>query len=65
MLNMTLYIYKCQSCGLEEETWAYWFDITPQRCSKCGGDMVRTLSKPSLDFKGSGFYKTDYERKSK
>jgi len=36
----------------------------PEKCPKCGGPVVKRISSPAIQFKGSGWYVTDYARKS-
>jgi len=57
---MPLYEYQCQACGERVEVIQKFDDPPYAHCPKCGGDMKKLLSAPAIQFKGSGFYKTDY-----
>jgi putative FmdB family regulatory protein len=61
---MPLYEYQCQACGERHEVIQKLNDPPYEHCPKCGGDMKKLLSAPAIQFKGSGFYKTDYASKS-
>ena len=57
---MPLYEYACRKCGERVEVIQRMNDTPLQHCPKCGGDMKKMASSPAIQFKGSGFYKTDY-----
>jgi putative FmdB family regulatory protein len=57
---MTIYEYHCQLCGERVEVIQKHSDPPYSVCPKCGGDMKKLHSAPAIQFKGSGFYKTDY-----
>jgi putative FmdB family regulatory protein len=57
---MPLYEYQCQSCAERVEMIQRVSDPPYSHCPKCGGEMKKLLSAPAIQFKGSGFYKTDY-----
>ncbi len=57
---MPLYEYQCQACGERVEVIQRHSDPPYAHCPKCGGDMKKLQSAPAIQFKGSGFYKTDY-----
>ncbi len=60
---MPLYEYECDNCGQRFEVIQKFSDAPPAVCRKCGGGPVRKLlSSPAIQFKGSGFYLTDYGR---
>lgn len=61
---MPLYEYKCQKCGERVEVIQRVSDPPYTHCPKCGGEMRKLVSAPAIQFKGSGFYKTDYAAKS-
>lgn len=61
---MPLYEYECAKCGHRAEVIQRVGDGPIGPCSECGGEMGRLLSAPSFQFKGSGWYVTDYARKS-
>jgi len=61
---MPLYEYECDACGQRFELIQKFSDPTPDACEKCGKGPVRRLfSSPAIQFKGSGFYITDYAKK--
>ena len=57
---MPLYEYECQSCGEHVERIQRASDKPLTECPKCGGPLRRLLGVPALQFKGSGWYVTDY-----
>ncbi len=61
---MPLYEYSCQKCHTVIEEIQKFSDPPLEVCQKCGGPLVRLMGKPALQFKGSGFYITDYVKKS-
>lgn len=61
---MPLYVYKCATCGHEFEKIEKLNAPHTQKCPKCKkGRAERQLSSPAFQFKGSGWYVTDYARK--
>lgn len=60
---MPLYEYVCKSCGHRFEVIQRVSDSPLTSCSKCQGEVERVLSSPAIQFKGSGWYITDYARK--
>jgi putative FmdB family regulatory protein len=63
---MPLYEYECEACGERFEVIQKFSDAPPDSCEKCGkGPVHRQLSSPAIQFKGSGWYITDYARKDK
>lgn len=62
---MPLYEYQCSQCGERLEILQRVSDPPHAHCPKCGADMKKLLSAPAIQFKGSGFYKTDYSSSSK
>jgi len=61
---MPLYEYLCDACGQRFELIQKFSDPAPDACTKCGkGPVERQKSSPAIQFKGSGFYITDYARK--
>ena len=61
---MPLYEYQCTQCGERKEVLQKFSDPPYSHCPKCSGAMKKLLSSPAIQFKGSGFYKTDYASKS-
>ncbi len=59
---MPLYEYECARCGKRFELLQKFSDPSTATCA-CGGAAHRQLSAPAIQFKGSGFYATDYARK--
>ncbi|MBV9495983.1 MAG: hypothetical protein JOZ54_17180 [Acidobacteria bacterium] len=57
---MPLYEYQCSQCKERMEILQNISDPPYSHCPKCGGEMKKLLSAPAIQFKGSGFYKTDY-----
>jgi putative FmdB family regulatory protein len=57
---MPLFEYQCQSCKERTEILQRVSDPPYSHCPKCGGEMKKLISSPAIQFKGSGFYKTDY-----
>jgi putative FmdB family regulatory protein len=62
---MPLYEYKCESCGVTFEVIQKYTDPAVGTCKTCGGTVRRLLSAPAIQFKGTGWYITDYARKGK
>lgn len=62
---MPTYDYKCHPCGIKLETSHSFKELTGQepKCANCNQEMKRMVSKPSVHFKGTGFYETDYKGK--
>jgi putative FmdB family regulatory protein len=57
---MALYEYQCARCGRKTEVIQRFSDPPPEKCPHCGGKLAKLLSSPAFQFKGSGFYSTDY-----
>ena len=61
---MPLYEYECDACGQRFELIRKFSDPPVEVCARCGkGPVHRQLSTPAIQFKGSGWYITDYARK--
>jgi len=60
---MPLYEYECESCGGTFEVIQKFSDHSVETCRTCGGKVRRLLSAPAIQFKGTGWYITDYARK--
>src|SRR5215213_2549122 len=61
---MPLFEYVCDACGQRFEKIHKFSDPAPDPCPKCGkGPVRRQMSSPAIQFKGSGFYITDYAKK--
>jgi putative FmdB family regulatory protein len=61
---MPLYEYQCDSCGHRFELIRKFSDPPVETCPKCGGAVQKLVSSPAFQFKGSGWYVTDYAKKS-
>ncbi|HEX9500090.1 MAG TPA: FmdB family zinc ribbon protein [Thermoanaerobaculia bacterium] len=60
---MPLYEYQCTQCNERSEILQKFADPPYSHCPKCGGEVKKLHSSPAIQFKGSGFYKTDYATK--
>lgn len=60
---MPLYEYECVGCGRRIEIIQRVGAAPVGACEECGGEMRRLLSAPAFQFKGSGWYVTDYAKK--
>jgi putative FmdB family regulatory protein len=58
-----IYEYRCTKCGHRFETIQKVTDAPLNKCEKCKGRAERLVSSPAIQFKGSGWYITDYARK--
>jgi putative FmdB family regulatory protein len=61
---MPLYEYQCDACGHRFERIQKFSDPPVETCPSCGGTVKKLLSSPAIQFKGSGWYITDYAKKS-
>jgi putative FmdB family regulatory protein len=62
---MPLYEYECDACGGRFEV-IQKFSETTETCRRCGkGPVRRLMSSPAIQFKGSGWYITDYAQKGR
>jgi putative FmdB family regulatory protein len=61
---MPLYEYLCKKCGHRFERIQKFSDAPVKKCPECGGVVEQVLSAPAVQFKGSGWYVTDYPKKS-
>lgn len=61
---MPLYEYQCLKCGTLSQKIQKFSDSPLTKCEKCGGKLERLISSPAIQFKGTGWYVTDYARKS-
>jgi putative FmdB family regulatory protein len=60
---MPLYEYQCDACQHRFEIIQRFSDPPASSCPVCGGSVRKLLSSPAIQFKGSGWYITDYARK--
>jgi putative FmdB family regulatory protein len=61
---MPLYEYQCEKCGHRFEKIQKFSDRMVKKCPQCGGKVEQMISSPAFQFKGSGWYVTDYANKS-
>jgi putative FmdB family regulatory protein len=62
---MPLYEYECDACGHRYEKIQKFSDPLEDTCPKCAGHVHKLMSSPAIQFKGSGFYITDYPKGDK
>jgi putative FmdB family regulatory protein len=60
---MPLYEYQCESCKQRFERIQRFVDPPVENCPACGGPVRKLLSSPAIQFKGSGWYITDYAKR--
>jgi putative FmdB family regulatory protein len=61
---MPLYEYECKKCGHRFERIQKFSDPMVKKCPECGGKVEQMISAPAVQFKGSGWYVTDYAKRS-
>lgn len=59
---MPLYEYRCHQCGNIFEAMQKFSDEPLKTHADCGGEVERLISAPALQFKGTGWYITDYAK---
>lgn len=59
---MPIYEYKCQACDKRMEKIQKLSDPPCKKCPACGGALTKLISSPAIQFKGNGFYITDYAK---
>ncbi|MGO9561006.1 MAG: FmdB family zinc ribbon protein [Candidatus Korobacteraceae bacterium] len=64
MLALPLYEYQCRKCHSLMERIQKFSDAPLTTCPHCGGELEQLISAPALQFKGSGWYVTDYAKGS-
>ena len=62
---MPLYEYQCDACAHRFEVIQKYSDAPIEVCPKCGGVVKKLLSSPAIQFKGTGWYITDYAKSGK
>ena len=60
---MPLYEYQCKKCHHRFEKIQKFSDKPMKKCPDCGGPVEQMISAPAVQFKGSGWYVTDYAKK--
>ncbi len=61
---MPLYEYECERCGARFEIIQRFSDPPVETCRSCGGPVHKLISPPAIQFKGTGWYITDYAKKN-
>ena len=61
---MPLYEYECQKCGRRTEKIENVDGPHLKKCPHCSGKVERLVTAPAIQFKGAGWYVTDYAKKS-
>ena len=61
---MPIYEFECRKCKAHMEVFQKISDKPPVKCRKCGGRLERKISAPAIQFKGTGWYVTDYAGKA-
>jgi putative FmdB family regulatory protein len=61
---MPIYEYECRQCGKRTELLQRFADAPLAACPECGGEVKKLFSAPAVQFKGTGWYVTDYGGKS-
>jgi putative FmdB family regulatory protein len=61
---MPLYEYECDACANRFERIQKFSDPLVEVCPSCGGHVRKLLSSPAFQFKGTGWYITDYAKKT-
>jgi putative FmdB family regulatory protein len=60
-----LYEYQCQKCKHKFEKIQKFSDRPIKKCPECGGPVEKVMHAPAVQFKGTGWYVTDYGGKDK
>jgi len=60
---MPLYEYQCLQCGKRTEVLQRLGEAPLAACPQCGGEVKKLISSPAFQFKGTGWYATDYAGK--
>lgn len=60
---MPLYEYVCKKCHHRFEKIQKFSDKKIKKCPECGGPVEQAIHAPAVQFKGSGWYVTDYAKK--
>src|SRR5215813_10586647 len=61
---MPIYEYRCEKCGNQFEIIQKFSDRPLKSCPSCKGKLSKLISQTAFQLKGSGWYVTDYARKS-
>jgi putative FmdB family regulatory protein len=60
---MPLYLYRCEQCNFELEKIQRFSDESLIKCPECNEKMIRVICSATLNFKGTGWYESDYKGK--
>lgn len=60
---MPIYEYQCRECNRRLEALQRLSEPPLTTCPECGGELKKLFSAPAFQFKGGGWYVTDYARK--
>lgn len=61
---MPIYEYVCKKCHHKFEKIQKFSDAKIKKCPECGGPVEQAIHAPAVQFKGTGWYVTDYAKKS-
>ena len=61
---MPIYEYSCKNCGKGFEILQKFSDLPILKCPSCSGEVTKLISQCSFHLKGTGWYATDYAKKS-
>ncbi len=61
---MPIYEYECEDCGARLEIIQKASEPLKKKCPKCGGKLKKKISAAAIQFKGAGWYITDYAKRS-
>jgi putative FmdB family regulatory protein len=61
---MPIYEYRCKKCHYQFEILQRLKEKRLEKCPKCAGPLTRLISSPAIQFKGTGWYITDYAHKN-
>lgn len=61
---MPIYEYQCKKCGHKFEKIQLFSDAPVKKCPECGGAVEKLISRSAVQFKGTGWYVTDYAKKN-
>ena len=61
---MPLYEYQCEACAHRFEVIQKFSDSPVDSCPNCAGPVRKLISSPAIQFRGSGWYVTDYAKKA-
>ena len=62
---MPLYLYECPTCKATREELEKHSENITRFCVPCGTTMEKQISAGNFQFRGTGFYQTDYKNKGK